>query len=575
MAETKKELRSAAWFGGNDRDGFIHRSWMRNQGFPSHLFEKPVIGICNTWSELTPCNAHFRKIAEHVKRGIYEAGGFPLEFPVFSCGETNLRPTAMLFRNLASMDVEEAIRGNPIDGVVLLMGCDKTTPSLLMGAASCDLPTIGVSGGPMLNGKYQAKDVGSGTDVWTFSDEVRGGRMTLNQFMDAEASMARSAGHCMTMGTASTMASMVESIGISLTGNAAIPAVDSRRYVLAHMSGQRIVEMVKEDLCMSTILTRSAFENVVRVNGAIGGSTNAVIHLIALAGRIGIDFSLDDWDRCGKDVPTLVDLMPSGRFLMEDFYYAGGIPAVIRELGGLGLINREAPTVNGKTIWENCENADCWNREVVRTPDNPVREQGGIVVLRGNLAEGGAIIKPSAATPELMQHRGRAVVFEDIEELKSRIDDPDLEIDETSVMVLKNCGPKGYPGMAEVGNMPLPAKILKKGITDMLRISDARMSGTAYGTVVLHVSPEAAAGGTLALVKNGDFIELDVPARRLHLDVSDEELALRRESWEPPKQTRKGGYQQLYVDHVMQADQGADLDFLVGCRGAEVPRESH
>ena len=575
MAETKKELRSASWFGGNDRDGFIHRSWMRNQGLPSHLFEKPVIGICNTWSELTPCNAHFRKIAEHVKRGVYEAGGFPLEFPVFSCGETNLRPTAMLFRNLASMDVEEAIRGNPIDGVVLLMGCDKTTPSLLMGAASCDLPTIGVSGGPMLNGKYQAKDVGSGTDVWTFIDEVRGGRMTLNQFMDAEASMARSAGHCMTMGTASTMASMVESIGISLTGNAAIPAVDSRRYVLAHMSGQRIVEMVKEDLCMSTILTRSAFENVVRVNGAIGGSTNAVIHLIALAGRIGIDFSLDDWDKYGKDVPTLVDLMPSGRFLMEDFYYAGGIPAVIRELEGLGLINRDALTANGKTIWENCENADCWNREVIRTPDNPVREKGGFVVLRGNLAERGAIIKPSAATPKLMQHRGRAVVFEDIEELKSRIDDPDLEIDETSVMVLKNCGPKGYPGMAEVGNMPLPAKILKKGITDMLRISDARMSGTAYGTVVLHVSPEAAAGGTLALVQNGDFIELDVPARRLHLDVSDEELALRRESWEPPKQTRKGGYQQLYVDHVMQADQGADLDFLVGCRGAEVPRESH
>jgi len=575
MADTKKDLRSAAWFGGNDRDGFIHRSWMRNQGFPSHLFERPVIGICNTWSELTPCNAHFRKIAEHVKRGIYEAGGFPLEFPVFSCGETNLRPTAMLFRNLASMDVEEAIRGNPIDGVVLLMGCDKTTPSLLMGAASCDLPTIGVSGGPMLNGKYQAKDIGSGTDVWTFIDDVRGGRMTLDQFMDAEASMGRSAGHCMTMGTASTMASMVESIGISLTGNAAIPAVDSRRYVLAHMSGQRIVEMVKEDLCMSKILTRSAFENVVRVNGAIGGSTNAVIHLVALAGRIGVDFSLDDWDRYGKDVPTLVDLMPSGRFLMEDFYYAGGIPAVIRELGGLGLINRDAPTGNGKTIWENCENADCWNREVVRTPDNPVWEKGGIAVLRGNLAEGGAVIKPSAATPELMQHRGHAVVFEDIEELKSRIDDPDLEIDETSVMVLKNCGPKGYPGMAEVGNMPLPAKILKKGITDMLRISDARMSGTAYGTVVLHVSPEAAAGGTLALVKNGDFIELDVPARRLHLDVSDEELALRRESWEPPKQTRRGGYQQLYVDHVMQADQGADLDFLVGCRGAEVPRESH
>ncbi|NBB82371.1 MAG: dihydroxy-acid dehydratase [Alphaproteobacteria bacterium] len=575
-ATDKKPLRSHAWFGKADRDGFTHRSWMKNQGFPDHLFDgRPVIGICNTWSELTPCNAHFRDLADHVKRGVYEAGGFPLEFPVFSCGETNLRPTAMLFRNLASMDVEEAIRGNPIDGVVLLMGCDKTTPSLVMGAASCDVPTIGVSGGAMLNGWYKGERIGSGTNVWKFSEAVRAGTMSLEEFMEAESAMSRSAGHCMTMGTASTMASMVESLGLGLPHNAAIPAVDSRRRALAHMAGRRIVEMVHEDLRLSKILTRAAFENAIRVNGAIGGSTNAVIHILAMAGRIGVDLTLDDWDRLGRDVPTLVDLMPSGRFLMEDFFYAGGLPAVIRELGEIDRLNKDALTVNGRTIWENAKDAPCWNREVIRTPDKALTEHGGIAVVRGNLAPDGAVLKPSAADPKLMVHRGRAVVFETIEHYKTRIEDPALDVDETCILVLKNCGPKGYPGMAEVGNMPLPAKVLKKGVTDMVRISDARMSGTAYGTVVLHVAPEAAAGGPLALVHDGDMIELDVPNRRLHLDVDDAELARRKAHWEPPVPPMTGGYQKLYVDHVRQADTGADLDFLVGCRGAAVPRESH
>ncbi len=576
MSQDSKKYRSAAWFGPVDKDGFVHRSWMRNQGLPSHLFDgRPAIGICNTWSELTPCNAHFRRIADHVKRGVYEAGGFPLEFPVMSLGETLLRPTAMLFRNLASMDVEESIRANPIDGVVLLVGCDKTTPSLLMGAASCDLPAVAVSGGPMLNGKFRGEDIGSGTAVWRFSEAERAGEMSLADFMEAEAGQSRSAGHCMTMGTASTMASMVEALGMGLPSNAAIPAADSRRYVLAHMAGRRIVEMVREDLRMSRILTRAAFENAVRVNGAIGGSTNAVIHLLALAGRVGIDFSLDDWDRLGRDVPTIVDLMPSGRFLMEDFYYAGGLPAVIRALGEHGLLHKEALTVNGKTIWENSAAAPTYNAEVIRPFDAPLAASGGIAVLRGNLAPDGAVLKPSAATPALMRHRGRAVVFESIEDYKARIDDPALEIDESSVMVLKNCGPRGYPGMAEVGNMGLPAKLLRRGITDMVRVSDARMSGTAYGTVVLHVAPEAAAGGPLALVRDGDAIELDVPARRLHLDVAEDELARRRAAWMPPPPSMAGGYQRLYVDHVLQADKGADLDFLVGCRGAAVPRESH
>ncbi len=571
---SKRELRSSEWFGRADKGGFIHRSWMKNQGFPNHLFDgRPVIGICNTWSELTPCNAHFRAIADAVKRGVYEAGGFPLEFPVISLGESTMRPTAMLFRNLASMDVEESIRANPIDGVILLVGCDKTTPAALMGAASCDLPTIAVSGGPMLNGRFRGEQIGSGTNVWKFSEDVRSGAMPLCDFQEAESCMSRSAGHCMTMGTASTMASVVEAMGIGLPMNAAIPAVDSRRYALAHMAGRRIVEMVHEDLRMSRILTREAFENAVRVVGAIGGSTNAVVHLLAIAGRMGVDFKLDDWDRLGREVPCLVNLMPSGKYLMEDFYYAGGLPAVIRELGD--LIRRDALTVNGKTIGENAADAPCYNRDVIRPFDDPLTKRGGLAVLRGNLCPDGAVIKPSAATPALMKHRGRAVVFETIEDLHARVDDPNLEIDESSVMVLKNCGPRGYPGMAEVGNMPLPPKLLRRGITDMVRISDARMSGTAYGTVVLHVAPEAAAGGNLALVENGDLIELDVEARRLHLNVGDEELARRRAKWRPPQSQYDRGYYKLYIDHVMQADKGADLDFLVGRSGVVVNRESH
>ena len=570
-----KKLRSQHWFGGATRDGFIHRSWMKNQGLPDDTFDgRPVIGICNTFSELTPCNAHFRTIAEQVKKGVLDAGGTPFEFPVMSLGETNLRPTSMLFRNLASMDVEESIRANPMDGVILLVGCDKTTPALLMGASSCDLPTLCVSGGPMLNGHYRNQLIGSGTAVWQFSEEVRGGRMSLAEFQEAEGAMSRSPGHCMTMGTASTMASMVESLGVGLPHNAAIPAVDSRRNLLARLAGRRIVEMVREDLKLSKILTKQAFENAIRVNGAIGGSTNAVIHLLAIAGRVGVDLSLDDWDRMGRGVPTIVDLMPSGRFLMEDFYYAGGLPAVIRRLGEAGLLHKDALTANGNTIWQNNKDAPCWNDEVIRPFEKALTAEGGIAVLRGNLAPRGAVLKPSAATPALMVHRGRAVVFDSIEHFKARVDDPALDIDETCVMVLKNCGPKGYPGIAEVGNMPLPEKILKKGITDMVRISDARMSGTAYGTVVLHAAPEAAAGGPLAIVQDGDMIELDVPKRSLKLLVDDGEIQRRLKDWKAPE-LPSGGYKKLYVSHVNQADQGCDLDFLVGCRGAEVPRESH
>ncbi len=572
----KTRLRSTAWYGGNDKDGFNHRSWMKNQGHPNHMFDgRPVIGICNTWSDLNPCNAHFKEVAEWVKRGVYEAGGFPVEFPAMSLGETTLRPTSMLFRNLAAMETEESIRANPLDGVVLLVGCDKTTPALLMAAASCDLPTIALSGGPMLNGKFRGQDIGSGTHVWKFSEAVRAGEMTLADFMSAEEAMSRSPGHCMTMGTASTMASMVEALGMGLPENAAIPAVDARRRRLAYAVGMRSVEMVHEDLRISKILTREAFQNAVRVNGAIGGSTNAVVHLLAVAGRVGVELTLDDWDAWGREVPTIVDLLPSGRFLMEDFYYAGGLPAVIRTLGENGLLNRDARTANGRTIWDNVAMAENHNPDVIRPLDNPLLDSGGIAVLRGNLAPDGAILKPSAATPALMQHRGRAVVFEDIDDYKARIDDPDLDIDETCVMVLKNCGPKGYPGMAEVGNLGLPPKVLAKGITDMVRISDARMSGTAYGTVVLHTAPEAAAGGNLALVQSGDMIELDVAGRRLHLEVSEEELANRRAAWSPPAPSMASGYQKLYYDTVMQADRGADLDFLAGCRGAEVPRESH
>ena len=568
-----KKRRSQAWFEKQDRDGFVHRSWTQKPGYLPDAFDgRPVIGICNTWSELTPCNSHFRELAEFVKRGVLEAGGFPLEFPVMSLGETQLRPTAMLFRNLASMDVEESIRGNPIDGVVLLMGCDKTTPALMMGAASCGLPTIGISGGPMLNGKFRGKDIGSGTGVWMMSEMVRGGLMTQQEFTDAEACMNRSSGHCMTMGTASTMASMVEAMGMSLPGNAAIPAPDTRRNRLAQLSGRRIVQMVEEDLGMEKILTREAFENAIRVNAAIGGSTNAVVHLLAIAGRVGVNLTLEDWDAIGSEMPCLVNLQPSGHFLMEDFYYAGGVPAVMREIRD--RLHLDALTVNGKTLGQNIEDAPCYNREVIKTVDEPFKAKAGIAVLKGNLAPNGAVIKPSAASLHLLKHRGRAVVFESIEDFRARIDDPALDIDETCVMVLKNCGPRGYPGMAEVGNMPLPSKGLQKGITDMVRISDARMSGTAYGTVVLHTSPEAAAGGPLALVRNGDMIQLDVGERSLHLEVSDEELARRRTEWTPPDMPARG-YAKLYVDHVQQAHLGADLDFLVGKSGAPVPRESH
>jgi L-arabonate dehydrase len=574
--DAKKQLRSRHWYGGANKDAFMHRSWIKNQGHPDQMFDgRPVIGICNTWSDLNPCNAHFKELAEVVKRGVYEAGGFPVEFPAMSLGETTLRPTAMLFRNLASMEVEESIRGNPIDGVVLLVGCDKTTPALLMGAASCDLPTIALSGGPMLNGKFRGCDVGSGTSVWQFSEAVKAGEMTLADFMSAESGMSRSPGHCMTMGTASTMASMVEALGIGLPENAAYPAVDSRRKRLAHLVGNRAVEIVKEDLRISKVLTREAFQNAIRANGAIGGSTNAVVHLLAIAGRLGLDLSLNDWDTWGKEVPTIVDLMPSGRFLMEDFCYAGGLPVVLKALGEHGLLNKDVVTINGKTVWDNVKDAQNYNAEVIRGWDKALTAHGGIAVLRGNLAPDGAILKPSAATPALMQHRGRAVVFEDINDYKKKIADPNLDIDETCVMVLKNCGPKGYPGMAEVGNMGLPAKVLKKGITDMVRISDARMSGTAYGTVVLHTSPEAAAGGPLALVKDGDMIVLDVAGRKLHLEVSDAELAQRRAQWKAPKPPMESGYQKLYIDHVLQADKGADLDFLVGSRGAGIPPESH
>jgi len=573
----RKKLRSAEWFGTADKNGFMYRSWMKNQGIPDHEFQgKPIIGICNTWSELTPCNSHFRKIAEHVKRGVYEAGGFPVEFPVFSNGESNLRPTAMLTRNLAAMDVEEAIRGNPIDAVVLLAGCDKTTPALLMGAASCNVPAIVVSGGPMLNGKLEGRDIGSGTAVWQLHESLKAGEINLHQFLSAESGMSRSAGTCNTMGTASTMACMAEALGTTLPHNAAIPAVDSRRYVLAHMSGIRIVEMALQDLTLSKILTREAFENAIRTNAAIGGSTNAVIHLKAIAGRIGVPLELEDWTRVGRGTPTIVDLMPSGRFLMEEFYYAGGLPAVLRRLGEHGLLpHPDALTVNGHSLWDNVREAPNYNDEVIRPLDKPLIHDGSICVLRGNLAPRGAVLKPSAATPELLKHRGRAVVFENLEHYKARIVDESLEVDASSVLVMKNCGPKGYPGMAEVGNMGLPPKLLRQGVKDMVRISDARMSGTAYGTVVLHVAPEAAAGGPLAAVRDGDWIELDCEAGRLHLDVSDTELAERMSTLVPQPAPSDGGYQKLYVNHVLQADEGCDLDFLVGCRGSAVPRHSH
>ena len=569
-----RPLRSTVWFGRHDRDALVHRSWMKNQGIPHDQFDgRPVIGICNTWSQATPCNAHFRELAQHVRDGVLDAGGFPIEFPVMSLGETMMRPTTMLFRNQVAMDVEESIRANPFDGVVLLMGCDKTTPALLMGAASCDLPTIGVSGGPMLNGRYRGETIGSGTHVWKFTEMLKRGEMHESDMVEVESCMSRSAGHCMTMGTASTMASLVEALGIGLPTNAAIPAVDSRRRVLARMAGRRIVDMVREDLRMSKILTRDAFENAIMVNGAIGGSTNAVVHLLAIAGRIGVPLSLDDWDRLGRDMPCLVNLMPSGDYLMEDFYYAGGLPVVIKAIAK--FLHRSALTANGRTIWDNVKDAVNYNEAVITPLAKPFKPHGGIAVLRGNLAPRGAVLKPSAATPRLMKHRGRAVVFDDIDDLHRRIDDPKLDVRASDVLVLRNCGPKGYPGFPEVGNFALPAKLLKKGVTDMVRISDARMSGTAYGTVVLHTAPEAAVGGPLALVENGDTIELDVARRRIELHVPAAELARRRAKWKAPPPHTDRGWVRLYCDTVQQADRGVDLDFLVGKSGAKVGRPSH
>jgi len=569
-----KDRRSRGWYGKLDKDGFIHRSWMKNQGFPDHAFDgRPIIGICNTWSELTPCNSGLRDLAEGVKRGVWEAGGFPVEFPVMSLGETQMKPTAMLFRNLLAMDVEESIRAYGIDGVVLLGGCDKTTPGQLMGAASVDLPAIVVSSGPMLNGKYRGQDIGSGTDVWKFSEAVRAGEMTLKDFMNAESGMSRSKGVCMTMGTASTMASLVEAMGMSLPTNAALPAVDARRMALAHLTGKRIVEMVDEDLKPSDVLTKQAFENAILANAAVGGSTNAVVHLLALAGRVGVELDLKDFE-IGSEIPLLVNCMPSGTYLMEDFCYAGGMPVVLKQLQDKGHL-RSARTVLGGDITAYADGAECFNDDVIRSFDASVKPAAGLRVLRGNLAPNGAIVKPSAASDHLLEHEGEAFVFESIEDMKANIDREDLPVTADSILVLKGCGPKGYPGMPEVGNMPIPRKLVTQGVKDMIRVSDARMSGTAFGTVILHVSPEAQAGGPLALVKTGDRIRVSATKGELELLISVEEMETRRAAWQPDAPHYTRGYAKLYIDHVLQADQGADLDFLVGKDTRPVTRESH
>ncbi len=567
-------LRSQDWY-GRPLEGFAHRSWMR-RGLPDDAFDgRPMIGIATTWSELTPCNSHVDEIAEHVKRGVWEAGGVPLIFPTTSLGETQIRPTAMLLRNLMAMDVEESIRGNPMDGVVLLGGCDKTTPAQLMGAASVDLPAIMVSGGPMLNGRYKGSELGSGTDLWKYTADVRAGTMSMDEFLELESCMTRSRGSCNTMGTASTMACMSEALGIALPHNGAIPASDSRRLRLAHLAGRRIVEMVQEGLTMSQVLTRANFENAIRILAAIGGSTNAVVHLLAIAGRLGVELSLDDFDRFSQEAPLLVNLKPSGDHLMEDFFYAGGLPVVIHHLRD--ILDGEAPTVMGRPFSTYADSiaAESADPDVIRAIDDPLQAESGIAVLRGNLCPNGAVLKPNAATPELMTHRGRAVVFESIEDYHARIDDPDLDVDETCVLVLKGCGPKGYPGMPEVGNFGLPTKVLEKGVRDMVRISDARMSGTAYGTVVLHTAPEAAAGGPLAVVRNGDTISLDVPNRSLTLEIDDAELERRLKLWVRPDPEYTRGYYRLYIDTVLQADEGCDFDFLVGKTTRPVTRDSH
>jgi L-arabonate dehydrase len=571
MAE--KVLRSRGWFARKGKDGFIYRAWMKNQGIPDYEFNnKPIIGICNTWSELTPCNAHFRELAESVKRGISEAGGFPVEFPVMSLGETLIKPTAMLYRNLASMDVEESIRANPLDGVVLLCGCDKTTPSLVMGACSVNIPTLVVSGGPMLTGNYKGEQIGT-SDVWRYHDDIRVGKVLEEELRTIESAMCRSRGSCAVMGTASSMACMVEALGLSLPGNAAIPAADARRKVLAQLSGIRIVEMVREDLKLSDILTKKAFENAIIVNAAIGGSTNFVIHLLAIAGRIGIPLELKDFDRLSAGVPLIANLQPSGKYFMEDLFYAGGLPVVMKALDS--LLYKDSITINGKPVAENYASAQNHNTDVITTTDRPFNSQTGLAILTGNLCENGAVIKPSAASEHLLQHTGKAVVFNNIEDFKKRIDSPDLDVDENSVLVLKNVGPRGYPGMPEVGNMGIPTKLLDKGVKDMVRISDGRMSGTGFGTIVLHVSPEAANGGNFAMIRTGDLITLDVPGRKLNVDITDDEFAKRKKNFKPLEQSVKRGYVKLYIDHVQQAHLGADMDFLVGGSGSEVVRDSH
>jgi dihydroxy-acid dehydratase len=568
-------LRSAQWYAGDDRNAYIHRAWMR-RGVPGDAFTgRPHIAIANTASDLTPCNAHLTEVAASVKNGVYEAGGIPLELPVVSLGETLLRPTAMLWRNMAAMATEEMLRANPIDGVVLLGGCDKTIPSLLMAAASVDLPAVVVPGGPMLTGTFRGVSLGCGTDVWRLSEEVRAGTLSVEQFTRSESAMIRSRGHCNTMGTASTMALVAEALGTVVPGVAGTPAADSRLLEAAHGTGRLVVEMVAADRRPSTFLTHASFVNAIVTMAAVGGSTNAVVHLLAIAGRLGIDLTLDDFDRIGSHVPLLVDLQPAGRFLMDDFYRAGGLLAVLREVRD--LLDPTAVTVTGRPLVDYLDAAPIWDPEVIRLRREPLLSEGGIAVLRGNLAPAGAIIKPAAASPHLIQHRGRALVFDSIEDFHTRIDDPELDVDATTVLVLRGCGPKGYPGMPEVSNMPLPKKLLAQGVRDMVRICDGRMSGTAYGTVVLHVAPEAAASGPLALVQTGDEITLDVPGRTLTLEVSEEELMRRR----PNTATIGGfanparGWERLYIDHVQQADTGADLDFLVGATGDHVSRESH
>ncbi|QTC91939.1 IlvD/Edd family dehydratase [Brevundimonas goettingensis] len=576
MSDSKKPgLRSQDWFGGRGPKGFVHRAWVRSRGVPGDHFDgRPVIGICNTWSELTPCNSHFRDLAQYVREGVLEAGGVPMEFPVTSPGETLTRPTAMLLRNLTSMDVEETLRANPIDGVVLLMGCDKTTPALLMGAASVDLPTIGLNSGPMLNGSWRGKPFGI-KDAWKLGDDVREGRATIGDVEDAESCLNRSHGVCNVMGTASTMASIVEAMGLSLPDNATIPAVDARRKVMARMVGRRIVDMVREDLTMTKIVTREAIENAVRVNAAVGGSTNAVIHLTAVARRLEVPLDIDDWDVQSRNIPNLLNIQPSGDYLMQDFHEAGGLPVIIRDLCESGLLHGDALTCTGKTLAENNAEARCFNPEVIFSVAQPFKPNTGIAVLKGNLAASGAVIKPSAASPHLLTHTGPALVFENQEDFEARVDDPSLKVTAASVLVLKNSGPKGFPGMPEVGIMRVPAKLLREGVSDIVRVSDARMSGTSFGTVVLHVSPESAVGGVLAVVQDGDLVELDVAARRLELKVPAEEIEQRLAEWARPAPHSPRGWVKLYTDTVNQAHDGADLDFLVGKSGSEPPANQH